>query len=135
MTWGTGMLTGLKALEATDWSKLYHAYGRATDTPSHLRALLKDDAEARKAALSHLWSAVIHQGTPWTATGPAALVVAGIMADECIDHGNPPVRLDLLSFLVSVAEASTPSGWSMEQLERLASYNIDHLIDAEDENA
>jgi len=129
------MLTGLQALEATDWSKLHHAYGRATDTPNHLRALLNSDAEARKAALFHLSSAVIHQGTPWTATGPAALVVAGMMADERIDQGNRPVRLDLLSFLVSAAEASTPSGWSMEQLEQLASYNIDHLIDSEDENA
>jgi hypothetical protein len=34
------MLTGLAALENTDWSKLHHVYGRATDTPGHLRALL-----------------------------------------------------------------------------------------------
>lgn len=71
------LLTGFAALDATDWSKLHHAYGRATDTPEHLRALLRDDAESRKNALEHLWSAIIHQGTPWTATGPAALVVAG----------------------------------------------------------
>jgi hypothetical protein len=32
-----------------------------------------------------------------------------MMADERIDHRNLPVRLDPLSFFVSVAEASTPS--------------------------
>lgn len=105
------MLTGLAALENTDWSRLNHAYGRATDTPGHLRALLHDDPAARKAAMEHLWSAVIHQGTPWTATGPAALVVAGLLADERIDLGEP-IRVDLLSFLVSVAEAPEEMGSS-----------------------
>lgn len=105
------MLTGIAALENTDWSRLNHAYGRATDTPGHLRALLHDDAAARKAAMSHLWSAIIHQGTPWTATGPAALVVAGLLADERIERGEP-IRADLLSFLVSVAEAPGEMGSS-----------------------
>jgi hypothetical protein len=77
-------LTGLRALDNADWSRLHHAYGRATDTPGHLRALLEEDPEARKKALSHLWSAIILQGTPWTATGPAALVVAGLLSDERI---------------------------------------------------
>ncbi|MBO0759245.1 MAG: hypothetical protein J2P54_25680 [Bradyrhizobiaceae bacterium] len=122
-------------MEWTDWSKLHHTYGRATDTPNHLRALLNDDSEARKNALSHLCSAVIHQGKPWTATGPAALVVAGMMADERIDCGSLPVRRQLLTFLVSVAKASTPSGWSTEQLERLAGHDIDHLIILDDEAA
>lgn len=54
------MLTGLAALENTDWSKLQHAYGRSTDTPSHLRALLDGDSEARKKTISHLWSAILH---------------------------------------------------------------------------
>jgi hypothetical protein len=62
------MLTGLAALENTDWSKLHHVYGRATDTPGHLRALLREDRASREQAMSHLWSAIIHQGTPWTAT-------------------------------------------------------------------
>jgi hypothetical protein len=95
------MLTGIAALEHTYWSRLHHAYGRATDTPGHLRALLQDDLESREQAMSHLWSAIIHQGTPWTATGPAALVVAGLLSDERIDHVEP-IRAGLLSFLVSV---------------------------------
>jgi len=128
------MLTGLPALENTDWSRLHHAYGRATDTPGHLRALLQEDRESRSKAMAHLWSAVIHQGTPWTATGPAALVVAGLLSDERIDRGEP-IRANLLSFLVSVSEAPKQAGWSIEELERLAAFDIAAFLDSEDDEA
>jgi hypothetical protein len=128
------MLTGLPALERTDWSRLHHAYGRATDTPGHLHALLQEDFESRQKAMSHLWSAIIHQGTPWTATGPAALVVAGFLSDERIDRGEP-IRANLLSFLVSVAEAPEHAGLSIEELERLAAFDIDPFLDTEDDEA
>lgn len=127
------MLTGLEGLKNTDWSRLHHAYGRATDTPEHLRALLGEDPNLRKA-MSHLWSAVIHQGTPWTATGPTALVVAGFLSDERIDRGEP-VRASLLSFLVSVAEAPKQAGFSVEDLERMAAFDIEPFIDAGDDDA
>src|ERR1700746_331359 len=113
------MLTGLAALENPDWSRLPHAYGRATDTPGHLRALLEEDPDSRKVAMSHLWSAVLHQGTPWTATGPAALVVAGLLSDERIDRGET-IRANLLSFLAGVAEAPEQAGMSTEELEHMA---------------
>lgn len=126
------MLTGIAALEHTDWSRLHHAYGRATDTPGHLLALLREDLESRKQAMSHLWSAIIHQGTPWTATGPAALVVAGLLSDERIDRGEP-IRANLLSFLVRVAEAPEQAGLNLEELERLAAFDIEPFLDSEDE--
>jgi len=119
------MLTGIPALEQTDWAKLYHAYGSAADTPKHLRALLDEDAGGREAALDHLWSAVIHQGTPWTVTGPAACVIVGLLADERIDRGEMPLRAPLLQFLVSVAEAGEQTGRSIDELERMAVYNSD----------
>ena len=62
------MQIGLAALDATDWSKLHHAYGHATDTPDLLRSFWRDDPKGHKSALQHLFSAVIHQGTPWIAT-------------------------------------------------------------------
>jgi hypothetical protein len=92
------MITGLPALEQTDWKSLYHAYGYALDTPEHLRALLEKDSTKRRAALNHLWSAIIHQGTPWTATGPVALVIVGFLSDSRIDCGDLPLRASLLSF-------------------------------------
>lgn len=128
------MLTGLPALESTDWSGLHHAYGRATDTPGHLRALLRDDPDARNKALSHLWSAVIHQGTPWAATGPVALVVAGLLSDERIDRGES-IRAHLLSFLVSVAEAPGRAGYSVAELEQMASFDIGPFLESEDDEA
>jgi len=124
----------MAVLENTDWPKLHHAYGRATNTPGHLRALLREDLESRKQAMSHLWSAIIHQGTPWTATGPAALVVAGLLSDERIDRGEP-IRADLLSFLVSVAEAPEQAGLSIEELERMAALDIEPFLDSEDDEA
>jgi hypothetical protein len=126
------MLTGVAALENTDWSRLHHAYGRATDTPGHLRALVRADPKPRRQAMEHLWSAIIHQGTPWTATGPAALVVAGLLSDERIDRGEP-IRANLLSFLVSVAKAPEHAGLSIEELERMAAFDINPLLDSEDD--
>jgi hypothetical protein len=128
------MLTGLAALENTDWSRLHHAYGRATDTPGHLRALLREAPKSREQAMSHLWSAILHQGTPWTATGPAALVIAGLLSDEQIDRGEP-IRANLLSFLVSVAEAPEQVGLSIEELERMAAFDIEPFLDSEDDEA
>ncbi|MDB6173171.1 MAG: hypothetical protein JWL59_2482 [Chthoniobacteraceae bacterium] len=125
------MPNGLEALEITEWSRLQHAYGHATDTPKHLRALLEKDAEARKEAIFHLWSAVIHQGTPWTATAPTAAVVAGLLSDERIDRGD---RANLLSFLVSVAEVAAQPD-PAEELVLQAVVDIGSLPGADNEEA
>jgi hypothetical protein len=90
------------------WSDLYHAYGVATDTPRHLAALVDQDVQAREAALVHLFGAVIHQGTPWSATAPTALAVARMLDDPRLDVGEVgwPTRASLLDFLALVAEAA-----------------------------
>jgi hypothetical protein len=83
-----------------------HAYGWATDTPAHLDALTDGDEPARKAAVAHLNSAIIHQGTPWTATGPAALRVAEVLGDPRLSGVDlAPLRAELLEFLAEVGEA------------------------------
>ncbi|GLX02013.1 hypothetical protein Misp02_60990 [Microtetraspora sp. NBRC 16547] len=88
---------------------LLHAYGKATDTPGHLTALLHGDESARRAALDHLNSAVIHQGTPWTATASAALAVGRILRDPSIAGPDTAwLRRDLLSWLAEVGEAAVP---------------------------
>jgi len=97
------MLTGLEALAATDWSRLHHAYRRATDTPDHLRALLEDEKRAiRRSTICSLRSSM---ETPWTATGPVARVVAGLLADERTGRVET-IRAELLEFLVCVAEVA-----------------------------
>lgn len=126
------MQIGLAALNATDWSKLHHAYGHATDTPNLLRSFWKDDPEGHKNALQHLLSAVIHQGTPWIVTGPAALVVAGLVNDQRLES---EVRTELIAFLVEVVEASSAPDCSVEELERRARHDIDALIASDEEDA
>lgn len=104
------------------WSHLYHAYGVATDTPRHLAALAAGDRRARAAALDHLFGAVIHQGTPWSATAPVALAVAELLAGTRLDRAARhrragsegggageearPTRAALLDFLALVGEAA-----------------------------
>jgi len=85
-------------IDAGQFSTLLHAYGRADDTAGHLAALIDGDAAGRRAALEHLWSAVIHQATPWTATPPAALAVAEILGaltdnEDLWDRGNGTIAL------------------------------------------
>ncbi|GAK49578.1 hypothetical protein U14_00801 [Candidatus Moduliflexus flocculans] len=126
------MLIGLPALENANWPKLHHAYGRALDTPQHLRALLDGGDEAIKDAVSHLCSAIIHQGTPWTATEPAALTVAGFLSDKRIDRCKP-LRAHLFAFLASVAEASVRTEISREELEKTAKFDLEPFLNSEDD--
>jgi hypothetical protein len=93
---------------------------------------LEGDEVLRTKAMQHLWSAIIHQGTPWSATGPVALVVAGLLSDERIDRGES-LRASLLSFLASVADAPADAGLSIDELNRMAAFEIEPFLDAEDD--
>ena len=55
----------------TEWTSWPHAYGPATDTPGHLRALESGGDEARKAAAFHFRSAIVHQSTVWPSSPDA----------------------------------------------------------------
>jgi hypothetical protein len=87
-----------------DWGRLQHAYGSATDTPGHLRALEFGDAEARDAALTHLDVAVLHQGFPDSATAPAVRAVAELIAEG---RAHPDTVESLLEFLGDAAQSVT----------------------------
>lgn len=89
----------------TEYAALLHAYGLAVDTPGHLAALADDDPAARARALEHLWSAIIHQGTPWIATPPVALDVAALLTDSRVTDSC--LRAELLNLLAAVAEAGS----------------------------
>ncbi|WP_406862707.1 hypothetical protein ABZO31_20690 [Streptomyces sp. HUAS MG47] len=53
-----------------DWSRVFHAYGTATDTGEVLRGPLADAGD-------HLWSAILHQGSVWPATPEVLRIVGG----------------------------------------------------------
>ncbi|WP_406264186.1 hypothetical protein OH779_13780 [Actinacidiphila glaucinigra] len=89
-------------MHETDWARLFHAYGAATDTPRHLAALRAGRESEVAAALEHLNGAIVHQGTPWPATPPAVRQVAELLAGE-----HPAgARSALLGFLRYAAEAA-----------------------------
>ncbi|AFE07186.1 hypothetical protein COCOR_06872 [Corallococcus coralloides DSM 2259] len=127
------MRTGLSALEATDWSRLLHAYGRATDAPGHLRALVEGDEASRHAALSYLNSAILHQDTPCTATGPVTCVLAGLLAELRLDSGGPRLRMHVLEFLAGVVEVVGNMWASRQELEHMARYDLAPFLDADDD--
>lgn len=61
----------IDGLADDEWTTLPHAYGKATDTPGHLAALLGDDADAQHSAALHFRSAIVHQSTLWPASPDA----------------------------------------------------------------
>lgn len=109
------MIDTRSVIENTDWAGLHHAYGDAADAPGELLALLSEDPASCGAALAFLDAAVLHQGTLYPATAPAARFVAGILSDQRTlvlcesdlpwDDRNQPLRAALLEWLGSVFES------------------------------
>jgi|GEM_PF-7069429 len=81
---------------AFDGTRLVHAYGLATDT-DQLLGLLDDDKDA---ANYYLYSAIVHQGTPWTATAPVTSLLVSCL--DCPDARS--ARADILKLVAHVAE-------------------------------
>ncbi|MEW1632088.1 hypothetical protein AB0387_32675 [Streptomyces sp. NPDC089173] len=118
----TRTLSGLPAvaqelLRETDWTSHRHAYGSGEDIPASLCSLVSEDADARAEALAALDMGVLHQGSLYTVTAPAALFVAAILDHPMglAEHeghvpwdDRPPrsVRAALLSWLGQVAESA-----------------------------
>ncbi|MFD3688162.1 hypothetical protein ACFWTE_25465 [Nocardiopsis sp. NPDC058631] len=109
------MQTGPDVLRDTDWTRTFHAYGSGADAPQRLAPLLTGDPGERGRALDYLYGAILHQGTVYSATVPAALFVAGILDSPALDApaakpsggGEPtPLRNILLGFLADAAEGA-----------------------------
>ncbi|MFF7209319.1 HEAT repeat domain-containing protein [Streptomyces sp. NPDC008238] len=114
---GTAALPDPAALLAeTDWAALAHAYGPADGTPDDLLGLLHDDPEVQAESLGRLEMSVLHQGSLYSATPPAALFVAGILGDPRTlavheswfpwDDRVRPLRAALLEWLGELAESA-----------------------------
>ncbi|MFJ8862589.1 hypothetical protein ACIRD8_29695 [Streptomyces sp. NPDC102451] len=118
----TRILSGLPAaarelLGGTNWGSLRHAYGSAEDIPVSLCSLVDEDPEVRSEALAALDMGVLHQGSLYTVTAPAALFVAAIL-DHPIslaeheghfpwdDGPSRSLRAALLDWLGQVAESA-----------------------------
>jgi hypothetical protein len=116
-------------LDDFDWTAVGHAYGPAVETPGHLVNLLSEDDQARLAALDHLWGHVLHQGTIYAATEPAAVTIARMLPDHRLEvpvrtRGDvaqqrpaKPMRAELLDFLAAVGESCKAYGPNGEMTE------------------
>ncbi|MEV5827090.1 hypothetical protein AB0L25_16065 [Spirillospora sp. NPDC052242] len=111
-------------LAETDWDALDsafpergsdHPWGAVPSTPVALAALTSGDREAVAGALFHLADNLLHQGTIYGQTGPAALYVAALLADPGSrdaltpewEAGRVPLRLKLLDWLAAVADLAS----------------------------
>jgi hypothetical protein len=104
-------------LANTHWAALAHAYADASALPDELIGLLSEDPDAVGQVLATLDAAVLHQGTIYSATAPAALYVAGIIGDPrtltpCAsalpwNERSRPLRAALLEWLGNVADSAT----------------------------
>ncbi|MBT2229394.1 hypothetical protein [Nonomuraea sp. NEAU-A123] len=105
----------LEALIQVDWDGLDHAYGRASDAPGQVLALIGDDPQAQSGAVGYLDAVMLHQGSVYSATGPFVRFVAAVLADPATDavvedvlpwDAEPrPLRAALLEYLALFAEA------------------------------
>lgn len=104
-------------LSGTDWGSLRHAYGPAEDITASLCLLVDEDPEVRSEALAVLDTDVLHEGSLYSVTAPAALFVAALL-DHPVglaeheghlpwDSGPPrSLRFALLGWLGQVAESA-----------------------------
>ena len=110
-----------------EWDRLLHAYGLATDTPQQLAAITGDDDDAADRAFEHLWNAVLHQGSIYTATGPVVTWLSEAVADALIPdriHLERTTREgEAIAFLAeayrSAASVTRPVAISPERLAQL----------------
>ncbi|WP_159921568.1 MULTISPECIES: lipopolysaccharide assembly protein LapB [Nocardia] len=97
-------------LRETDWAGLSHAHGAALDAPAMLADLIGAAVEDQTRGVVFLYSAVLHQGSIYSVTAPAAEVVLGALLHERTDvtyarawvHEPQPLRLELLNWLHEV---------------------------------
>ncbi len=119
----TAGLDPAMVLHSTDWAALAHAYGPAATTADDLRGLLEEDPEVQAAALDRLEMSVLHQGSLYSATAPAALFIAGVLPHPGTpavhesffpwDDRRRPLRAALLEWLGQFAESAA---WDVEGL-------------------
>ncbi len=88
-------------LANVDWRALSHAYGRAIDTPMHLRTLLADDERLRADGRQLLTESVLHGGSIYPATAPVLRFVRRMVVDARVRG-----RSDLLELLLAAQRSA-----------------------------
>ena len=90
-------------LDHVAWEQLEHAYGKANDVPTLLRALATGNRDDQEEILFELYSNVLHQGTVYGASPHAVPFVI-----ELLDIGKGwRLRAELLEYLGHLARGTS----------------------------
>jgi HEAT repeat protein len=93
----------LAGLDKVPWRRLIHAYGRATDIPAILRALMDPEESVRQEAQFELISRIHHQGSIYEATTAVIPFLFELVQDPSV-----PDRAGILDVLAGVSAEWTP---------------------------
>ena len=118
-------------MEIPDTTRLIHAYGFATDTAGHLQALAGEDEAAQDAAIDHLANAIMHQGTPWPATGPVAEYVVDLLVSGTAHERVADALLDFLDEVLDAIEQAEREAGEITIRGELESLNRDLAAELE----
>lgn len=88
----------LHGLDDVDWAAVYHAYGPATDTPDHLRALTSKNPKVRSDADEALLFSVLHQGSIYPASIETIPFLIQLLVAPEVDNDTPLMLLDSFTF-------------------------------------
>ncbi|WP_027341524.1 hypothetical protein [Hamadaea tsunoensis] len=100
--------------DETDWARLFHARGPATDLPAKLAALCGADQEAASEALTFLWPRIFGGGRLTPATAPAVRYLVAILDDPTFGAGDDGILDGVLFLLREIARVTT--GADIEKL-------------------
>lgn len=114
-----------RLLNETPWERLEDAYGSAEDAPAALAALIDPDASRRFGALDDLHGSILHQGTAYSATPPAALFVIALLAGSDVPSD---LRPRLVEFLAHVAGPTASALADRARQERLATFDLEAFM-------
>jgi len=99
-------------LDKIDWASIRDAYGKASDIPSLLRALLSPQGTVYQRALEELDNRIHHQGT----LHEAAVYVAPFLV-ELLKAPETPNKGDIVAIFSDLAEYKSPEDYSDEEFQ------------------
>lgn len=124
----------LSDLGATPWPTLDHAYGRAIDTPRHLRLLLAEDERVRDDALDLLGDSLLQEGLVPPATVPAVRLIRRLAGDVRVP-GRPRLIAFLTAASVQAASVHGPQGDELRATVADLATFLRYLLSTESETA
>ena len=107
----------LAGLHDVAWHELEHAYGDARGVPGMLDALSSPAVADRTWAIRALSASINHQGSVYSASGPAAKFLIELAGHPDVE---PDDKYELLLLLVGLA-VGDPTWWLFADLEEAAS--------------